>query len=76
MNEKIKQRILHLLIEEPMGLTILEIAASVGINRATASKYLLVLETEQKVNVREVGRARVHYINQNTLKKFLEEEHE
>jgi DNA-binding IclR family transcriptional regulator len=75
MNEDFKGKILSLLAKKPKGLTILEIAASVGINRATASKYLLVLETEQKVNVREIGRARVHYINQNTLKKILEEEH-
>jgi len=63
MKEKVraKKKILELLEVKVYGLSIIEIADSVGISRVTASKYLAVLEAEGKVFVREIGNTKLHY---------------
>lgn len=62
MNKKgTGQRILGLISRRPLGLTIEEVSAELKINRATASKYLAVLEAAKVILVRELGKARLHY---------------
>lgn len=63
MNEdKVKERITEVLKKHPEGLTILNIAASIGINRVTASKYVFCLVAEGIVSQRRVGAAKLCYL--------------
>ena len=68
-NESIKGAIIELLSERSYGLTIEEISRLLNINRTTASKYLFVLNAEGKIFVRDVGKAKLHY-----LKRYFEVE--
>ena len=54
-------KIVKLLSEKPYGLSIEEISGIFGISRTTASKYLMVLEAEKKIVVREIGNTKLHY---------------
>ena len=56
-----RERILVLVSERNYGLTIEEVSTELKMNRATASKYLAVLEAEGKILVREIGKAKLHY---------------
>ncbi len=69
MSEKIKQDILKLLSRRQYGLTIEEVSRQLKINRATASKYLFALQAEKVIAMRDVGKAKLHY-----LKKYYEVE--
>ena len=66
-----RERILFLISEKNYGLTIEEISAELKINRATASKYLAVLEAQDKVLVREIGKAKLHYPKTKNLEVKL-----
>ena len=66
MKKNIKKEILALLNEKTYGLSIEEISNILKVNRATAAKYLLVMEAESSVVVREMGKAKLHY-----LKKYF-----
>ena len=59
----IKERIIGLLEERNYGLTIEEISKFLEISRSTASKYLAVLEAEKKLVVRDIGKAKLHYLS-------------
>lgn len=59
---KLKDNILDLLDKRIYGLTIEDIANTLNINRATASKYLFALNSEKKITVRTVGKAKLHYL--------------
>lgn len=56
----IEERITKCLKKQPM--TIEEISRQLRISRATASKYLLVLETKRAVSMRQIGRAKLFSI--------------
>lgn len=72
MNGDKKREIQELLANNPRGYTINEISDKVGITRQTTSKYLEILKAEDKVEVREVGRAKIHYLQQENLETFAE----
>jgi len=56
----VKERILELLKEVcPHDLPIKEIAKRAGVSRTTASKYITILEAEEVVVCRFVGRAKL-----------------
>lgn len=57
----IEEQIKKCLKKQPM--TIEEISRELQISRATASKYLLVLEIKRKVNVRAIGKAKLFSLN-------------
>ncbi|NIO19433.1 MAG: HTH domain-containing protein [Candidatus Aenigmarchaeota archaeon] len=67
----IGEKIIKLISKHDYGLTIEEIASSLGINRMTASKYLAVLEATGDVKVREVGKAKLHYPKDKKDQKWL-----
>lgn len=67
------ERIITLLGERTFGLTIEEVATSLKVNRATASKYLMVLDARGKVISRIVGKAKIHYLRTKELGRFLDE---
>lgn len=61
----IEKEILNLLKKRKYGLTIEEVSDELDINRGTASKYLFVLSTGDKVHVRKVGKAKLHYLKKD-----------
>lgn len=63
--------ILRLVSRRPVGLTIEEISQELKINRATASKYLLFLEGQDKVIARELGKAKLHYPKTKEVESWL-----
>jgi hypothetical protein len=65
------QKILKLLSRQDYGLTIEEVAAALSINRMTAAKYLAVLGATNKISVRNVGRAKLHYPKRRNGDKWL-----
>ena len=62
--EKNMKKIVKLLSKKMYGLTIEEISSRLKISRITASKYLSVLVVLEKVTVREVGKAKIHYLKE------------
>ena len=44
------------------SMTIEEVSKELGISRATASKYLLVLEIKNKVKHRDIGKAKLFFL--------------
>jgi DNA-binding IclR family transcriptional regulator len=54
-------KIMEALETHPEGLTILDLANEAGINRLTASKYILVLAAEGQILQRKVGSAKLCY---------------
>jgi response regulator of citrate/malate metabolism len=44
------------------SMTIEEVSRQLKISRATASKYLLVLETKNRVKHREIGKAKLFFL--------------
>jgi response regulator of citrate/malate metabolism len=61
--EERDRAILEFLEEHPRGSTIEEVAEAIDVSRVTASKYLQVLAAKDLVDVREIGRAKLHYIS-------------
>lgn len=70
LNDDKRRQILEFLANNPRGSTISQISKEVGISRVTASKYLKILVAEEKVEQREVGRAKLHYLQQENLETF------
>ncbi len=56
----IENRIMRCIRKQPM--TIEEVSKELEISRATASKYLLVLETRRVVRLRMVGKAKLFFL--------------
>jgi DNA-binding IclR family transcriptional regulator len=67
----IKGSILKLISRKPLGLTIEEISRELKINRATASKYLAVLEAQERILVRDLGKAKLHYPRTRRVEAWL-----
>ena len=57
----IENKIEKCLKKQPM--TIEEVSRELEISRATASKYLLVLEIKRRVSMRQIGKAKLFSIN-------------
>ena len=66
-NSNIHRGIRNLLTERDYGLTIQDISSALKISRSTASKYLAVMNAENVVKVRNVGKAKLHYLNNRKL---------
>ncbi len=74
MNTGTRERILEYLANHPRGSTISDISDDLDISRATAAKYLEILKAEEKIEQRAVGRAKLHYLKQESLENFTEAE--
>ncbi len=70
-NHKTSEKILKILVKHGYGLTIEEVSNFLKINRSTASKYLAILEAKERVLIREVGKAKLHYIKSREMEKCL-----
>lgn len=70
LNDNTRRQILEFLARNTRGATISEISNELSISRQTASKYLEILKAEKKIELREVGRAKLHYLKQENLENF------
>jgi len=61
MRKTKKELVISLLQKHPEGLTINEIASMLRISRNTASVALANLEGSEKIRIRPVGMAKLHY---------------
>ena len=57
-----KQAIVKLLKENLDGLTVSEISKLLNFSRNTVAVYLAELKGEDKLRIREVGMAKLHYL--------------
>lgn len=57
-----EKKIVTLLYRHPEGLTIGQIAKMIGVSRITAKAELIPLVTLNKIRVRNVGSAKLHYL--------------
>jgi PAS domain S-box-containing protein len=57
------ERIRKLLIDQPRGLSITEIARDLGIHRTTVAKYLDALQMKGEVDLRVVSTAKVYHLS-------------
>jgi len=64
-----KRLVEELLRKNTDGLTVTEIANSLDISRNTAAVALAELKGEGKIRIREVGMAKLHYLQSNEKKK-------
>lgn len=60
MQQEYEHQIKTLLREEPNGITILEIADKIGLNRNSTARYLDILASKQEIEVRQVGPAKLY----------------
>ena len=62
----VRDKILVLLKKHPRGLTIMEISNILGKNRLTISKYVYGLTIEGLIRQKEIGTAKVCFINKKS----------
>lgn len=70
-NPDIPGNILKLVSEKPCGLTIQNVANELKINRTTARVYLTLLIGQEKIIVRELGKAKLHYPKTRRVESWL-----
>jgi DNA-binding IclR family transcriptional regulator len=64
----IENLIFDVLKRADTSLTISEIAQKINAHRATTSKYLAILEARGMINCRNVGKAKLYYIGNGSIK--------
>ena len=62
-SESVENRIIELLKEHPEGITITELSNLLRLHRQTATKYLFGLKGANMIRTREVGPAKLLYLN-------------
>ncbi|MCK4428869.1 MAG: HTH domain-containing protein [Candidatus Aenigmarchaeota archaeon] len=60
---EIENNILGILKKDREGLTISNMANQLNVHRHTLTKYIYRLEGEEKIKIREVGKAKLCYLN-------------
>jgi predicted transcriptional regulator len=65
----IEKIIFDVLKKSDISLTINEVAEKANTHRITASKYLAVLEAKGLLKCRNVGKAKLYYVNNEISKK-------
>lgn len=71
-----ENNILEYLQKYPEGASISDIAEATGHTRATAAKYLEVMKLQNKVNCREIGKAKLWVLAQKKKKILIAEDEE
>ena len=56
-----KEKVENLLKKEREGLTIVEISSKIGISRNTVAIILAELKGAEKITIRPIGKAKLHY---------------
>jgi predicted transcriptional regulator len=62
-NPEKNRLIREVLMKNPRGLNILQIAEKTGINRMSAGRYLDVLAVQGFVDIQKVGNAKVYFLS-------------
>ncbi len=62
MSDLPEERIIDVLKQSPLSLTILQAAEKCSMHRVTAAKYLAVLEAKGMVSCRNAGKAKLYSI--------------
>lgn len=71
--EPILREIKKILLDNPKGLTILEISEKIGINRNSVAKYMDVLNISGTIEKKSIGPAKVFFLSQRLpLSSFIE----
>ncbi len=65
VKDNIEQEIVKILEDNSDGLTINQVSEKANLYRATASKYLMLLEAQGVVQVREIGPAKLYILKDN-----------
>jgi len=60
----IREKIVKILKEHPEGLTTIDIAKLIGMNRLTISKYVYGLISENLIYQRKIGPAKICYLKE------------
>lgn len=60
-----KTKVIRLLKENPAGLTIVDIANALGISRHTVAIVLAELRGADKIKIKEMGMAKLHYLKED-----------
>ena len=63
-----RDKIIVLLKKHPEGLTIMEIAELLDVSRITIAKYVYGLTVEGMVRQRQVGPAKLNYLEKKAMK--------
>lgn len=71
-----ENNILEFLSKNPEGASISDIAEATGHTRATAAKYLELMKLQNKVNYREVGKAKLWVLSGKGRKVLIAEDEE
>jgi len=61
--KEVEDQILRILKKSDFSLTIDEISRKIGVTRQTTSKYLLHMEGKGDVKRRDVGTAKLYFVN-------------
>lgn len=64
----IEKVIMDVLKKSDISLTINEVAERVNTHRTTASKYLAVMEAKGMIRCRNVGKAKLYYVNNESMR--------
>lgn len=64
--DQVQQRLIEILSESKTGLSGVEIAGKLGINRATITKYLNIFVTEGIIKQKNIGNANLWFIESGT----------
>ncbi|MCD6274921.1 MAG: HTH domain-containing protein, partial [Candidatus Aenigmarchaeota archaeon] len=68
----IEKKIIRILKKDREGITILDMANKLKVHRHTLTKYIYRLQGEGKIKIREIGRAKLCYLNfENKNKKGI-----
>jgi predicted transcriptional regulator len=68
VKSKTRDKILILLKKHPQGLTIMEIAELLDVNRITIAKYVYGLNIEGLIKQRQIGPAKLCYLKKGRIK--------
>ena len=59
----IEKKIIRILKKDREGITISDMANKLKVHRHTLTKYIYRLQGEGKIKIREIGRAKLCYLN-------------
>jgi predicted transcriptional regulator len=62
MGKDLKGVLLKIILKNPEGLTVTQVTEISGVNYMTVSKYLAVLEAENKISCRKIGMAKLFQV--------------
>ncbi len=60
---QIEKKVVDILKKDREGITISDIANKLKVHRHTLTKYIYRLQGEGKIKIREIGRAKLCYLN-------------